>query len=256
MVYSLYLSTCVSFFDNLLPSDNLFLYHMISVVSLRDVSIFQKESLVLTNVNLNINKGDFIYIIGTTGSGKSSLLKTLYGDLELKNGEAIVSGFDLRKLKRKELPFLRRKLGIVFQDFQLLQDRTVYDNLAFALEVTGEKNKKVIKNKIDEVLKLVQLETKHFKMPHQISGGEQQRVVIARALINNPELILADEPTGNLDPNTSDDIMKLLFKISKETSTPILMATHNYQLIEKFPARIIKCINNKLYFDEDEMSIE
>jgi cell division transport system ATP-binding protein len=229
---------------------------MISVVSLKDVSIFQKESLVLTGVNLQINKGDFIYIIGTTGSGKSSLLKTLYGDLELRDGEANVSGFDLRKLKRKDLPYLRRKLGIVFQDFQLLQDRTVYENLAFALEVTGEKDKSVIKRKIDEVLSLVQLETKHFKMPHQISGGEQQRVVIARALINNPELILADEPTGNLDPNTSDDIMRLLFKINNETSTPILMATHNYQLIEKFPAKIIKCINNKLYFEENSMTIE
>lgn len=229
---------------------------MLSVVSLKNVSIFQKDALVLTGVNLEIQRGDFIYIIGTTGSGKSSLLKTLYGDLELRDGEAIVSGFDLKKLKRKDLPFLRRKLGIVFQDFQLLQDRTVYENLAFALEVTGETNKTIIKKKIDEVLNLVQLETKHFKMPHQISGGEQQRVVIARALINNPELILADEPTGNLDPNTSDDIMKLLFEINKEIRTPILMATHNYHLIEKFPAKIIRCGNNKLTFEDNTISIE
>ncbi len=211
------------------------------VVKLTDANIYQKETLVLTKVNLEINKGDCYYLIGQTGSGKSSLLKTLYGELELFEGSGNVAGFDLRKLSRKQLPHLRRKLGIVFQDFQLLTDRSVEDNLSFALKATGWKNKDEIKSRIDDLLDLVGLKTKHFKMPHQLSGGEQQRVVIARALLNHPELILADEPTGNLDPNTSDNIMNLLFEINKETNTPILMATHDYSLIEKFPAKIFRC---------------
>ncbi len=223
---------------------------MEAVVSLKGANIYQKEMLVLSDVNLEIKKGDFIYIIGSTGSGKSSLLKTLYGDLDLRSGSGKVAGFSLENLKLKQQAFLRRKLGIVFQDFQLLMDRTVEENLSFTLKATGWKDNKMIKDRIEHTLDLVGLKTKHFKMPHQLSGGEQQRVVIARALLNNPEVILADEPTGNLDPQTSDDIMNLLFEINKEMGTPILMATHNYSLIEKFPAQIYKCVGGKLLKDE------
>ena len=192
-----------------------------------------------------------MYLIGSTGSGKSSLLKILYGDLDLLEGQGEVAGFDLRKLKLKQLPLLRRKLGIVFQDFQLLTDRTVDDNLSFVLKATGWKDKKQIKDRIAEVLRLVGLQTKHFKMPHELSGGEQQRVVIARALLNRPEVVLADEPTGNLDPSTSDDIMKLLFTINEETATTFIIATHDYSIIEKFPATILKCVNGRVVRDED-----
>lgn len=215
------------------------------IVSVQSADIFQSSSLVLSSVTLDIEQGEFVFLIGKTGSGKSSLLKLLYGDLELKQGTASVAGFSLNHLRAKQIPFLRRKLGIVFQDFQLLSDRSVSDNLMFVLRATGWKDKAKMKARIDEILDMVGLSTKGFKMPHELSGGEQQRVVIGRALLNDPELILADEPTGNLDPETSDGIMKLLLDISR-SSRAVLMATHNYSLIEKYPARIIKCENGKL----------
>jgi cell division transport system ATP-binding protein len=185
-----------------------------TIISLANVSIFQKHNLVLTNVSLNIDKGEFVYLLGNTGSGKSSLLKTLYGELDLVEGSATVAGFDLSKIKRKEIPFLRRKLGIVFQDFQLLSDRSVNDNLMFVLKATGWSDKQAMQKRMQEVLDKVNLNTKGFKMPHELSGGEQQRVAIARALLNDPELILADEPTGNLDPETSEGIMNLLMLLT------------------------------------------
>ncbi|MDP3463839.1 MAG: ATP-binding cassette domain-containing protein [Bacteroidales bacterium] len=211
-----------------------------SIVSFNRASIFQKRNLVLSNVNLTIREGEFVYLIGKTGSGKSSLLKTMYAELPLLEGEGHVAGYDLRALKTADVPFLRRKLGIVFQDFQLLEDRSVEDNLSFVLKATGWKDKQNIKDRIGEVLDEVGLFTKGYKMPHQLSGGEQQRVAIARALLNKPGIILADEPTGNLDPETSNGIMKLLMNIS-EAGQAVLMATHNYNLIHKFPSRIIKC---------------
>lgn len=211
-----------------------------AVVALSELSIFQKKNLVLSNVHLLIQPGEFVYLIGKTGSGKSSLLKTLYAELPALDGQAHVAGFDLRTLKTSEIPFLRRKLGIVFQDFQLLIDRTVYANLEFVLKATGWKDKKEIDDRIIEVLEEVDLAGKRHKMPHQLSGGEQQRIAIARALLNKPVMILADEPTGNLDPETSNGIMRLLMRIS-EGGQSVLMATHNYNLIHKFPARIIKC---------------
>jgi cell division transport system ATP-binding protein len=217
-----------------------------TVVSLKNANIYQKETLVLSGVNLTIQKGEFIYLIGQTGSGKSSLLKILYGDLDLIEGQGMVAGHDLNELSLKKLPYLRRKLGIVFQDFQLLTDRSVQDNLSFVLKATGWTDKKLISDRITDVLRLVGLQTKHFKKPHELSGGEQQRVVIARALLNEPEIILADEPTGNLDPNTSDEIMSLLLKINKDTDSTFLIATHDYSLIEKFPSTIIKCVGGKV----------
>lgn len=221
------------------------------VLSLKNANIYQQETLVLSDVNLNIYKGDFLYLIGQTGSGKSSLLKVLYGDLELNQGTGEIVGFKLEDLTLKQLPYLRRKLGIVFQDFQLLNDRTVEANLTFVLKATGWKDNQKIKERIEEVLTLVKLQTKHFKMPHQLSGGEQQRVVIARALLNNPEIILADEPTGNLDPATSDDIMKLLVDINQQTNTTFLIATHDYAIIEKFPAKIVRCLQGKVLMEDD-----
>lgn len=216
-----------------------------TILSLKDVNIFQKDALVLSNVNIDIEKGEFVYLIGKTGSGKSSLLKTCYGELALKEGEGSISGFNLKKLKRKEIPFLRRKLGIVFQDFELLMDRSVNENLSFVMRATGWKDKKKIEDRAKEVLESVQLGTKGFKMPHELSGGEQQRVVIARALINDPELILADEPTGNLDPATTEEILNLLFEIAK-SGRAILMATHDYTYMQKYSSRTITCQNNKV----------
>jgi cell division transport system ATP-binding protein len=211
-----------------------------SIVSLKNISVFQKNNLVLDQVNFEISQGEFVYLIGKTGSGKSSLLKTMYAELPVIDGEARVVGYNLRKLKRKEIPFLRRKLGIIFQDFQLLEDRDVYRNLEFVLKSTGWNERMNMEQRIQHVLEQVGLTAKGFKMPHQLSGGEQQRVAIARALLNEPEIILADEPTGNLDPETSNGIMHLMQKISANGQA-VLMATHNYNLIHKFPNRIIKC---------------
>lgn len=216
-----------------------------TIISLNNVSIFQKHNLVLANVTLSIDKGEFVYLLGKTGSGKSSLLKTLYGELDLTEGTGIIAGFDLSKIKRKEIPFLRRKLGVVFQDFQLLSDRTINDNLLFVLKATGWNDKNAMQKRIQEVLEKVNLNTKGFKMPHELSGGEQQRVAIARALLNDPELILADEPTGNLDPETSEGIMNLLVEISKN-GRAVLIATHDIMMFDKFPSRTIKCENGKV----------
>jgi len=216
-----------------------------TIISLHNVSIFQKYNLVLANVNISIDKGEFVYLIGKTGSGKSSLLKTLYADLDLTEGNGTVAGFDLKTIKRKEIPFLRRKLGIVFQDFQLLTDRSVNDNLTFVLKATGWKDKLAMQKRIQEVLEKVHLTTKGFKMPHELSGGEQQRISIARALLNDPELILADEPTGNLDPETSEGIMNLLVEISKN-GRAVLIATHDIMMFDKFPSRTIRCENGKV----------
>jgi cell division transport system ATP-binding protein len=210
-----------------------------NIINLSNASIFQKKNLILNNVNLQVAKGEFVYLIGKTGSGKSSLLKTLYGDLKLTQGEGSVAGYNLRRLRNKEIPYLRRKLGIVFQDFQLLTDRSSRDNLEFVLRATGWKDKLKINERINEVLNKVGLGTKGFKMPHELSGGEQQRLAIARALLNDPDVILADEPSGNLDPETSNEIMNLFFEISR-TGRAVVMATHNYSLLEKFPSRIIK----------------
>lgn len=216
-----------------------------TIISISDASIYQDKHLVLSGVDLHVETGEFVYLIGKTGTGKSSLLKTLYGELPLLHGEGAVAGYDLRKLRRKDIPYLRRKLGIVFQDFQLLTDRTIHDNLLFVLRATGWKNKNDIRDRIEQVLTKVGLETKGFKMPHHLSGGEQQRVAIARALLNDPDLILADEPTGNLDPETSEEILKLLIEISK-AGRAVLMATHDYSLIDKFPSKIVRCEDGKL----------
>lgn len=211
-----------------------------SIITLSNLSVFQKNKLVLTNVNLVVNEGEFIYMIGKTGSGKSSLLQILYGDLPVEQGSGMVCGYDLVSIKAKKLPFLRRKLGIVFQDFQLLDDRSVKKNLEFVLKATGWKDKGEIDIRIYDVLEEVGLIEKLNVMPHQLSGGEQQRIAIARAMLNNPEIVLADEPTGNLDPETSNGIMNILFNISK-TGKTVIMATHNYNLIDKFPGKVIRC---------------
>lgn len=215
------------------------------IIELRNASIFQQENLVLSNVSFTLDKGEFIYLIGRTGSGKSSLLKTLYGELPARDGIVRVAGYDLTKLKRKDIPYLRRKIGIVFQDFQLLFDRSVEKNLEFVLGATGWTEKAEISRRIDEVLAKVGLSDKRFSMPHQMSGGEQQGIAIARALLNDPDVILADEPTGNLDPDTTLEVMKLLRNIS-ENGQAVLMATHNYGLIQKYPGRIIKCEGQKV----------
>jgi cell division transport system ATP-binding protein len=217
-----------------------------TVLELKNVSIFQGDSMVLSHVNFEMKKGDFVYLIGKTGSGKSSFMKTLYADLELAEGEGHIVGFDLKTLKEDDIPFLRRKLGIVFQDFKLLPDRTVNENLEFVLKATGWKDKNEIDERIEKVLQKVGMKTKGFKFPHELSGGEQQRIAIARALLNEPELILADEPTGNLDPQTSVEVMKVLQEINKNGNT-ILMATHDYALLLKYPSKTLKCDENKVF---------
>jgi cell division transport system ATP-binding protein len=217
-----------------------------TVLELKNVSIFQGDSMVLSHVNFEMKKGDFVYLIGKTGSGKSSFMKTLYADLEIAEGEGHIVGFDLKTLKEDDIPFLRRKLGIVFQDFKLLPDRTVNENLEFVLKATGWKDKNEIDERIEKVLQKVGMKTKGFKFPHELSGGEQQRIAIARALLNEPELILADEPTGNLDPQTSVEVMKVLQEINKNGNT-ILMATHDYALLLKYPSKTLKCDENKVF---------
>ncbi len=217
-----------------------------SIIRLEKASIFQKHNMVLTNVNFDIDKGEFVYLLGKTGSGKSSLLRTLYVDIPLAQGDVHFAGFDLTKIKRKEIPYLRRKIGIVFQDFQLLYDRSVNENLFFVMKATQWKDKKAMTERAQEVLDKVGLATKSHKMPHELSGGEQQRVSIARALLNNPEVILADEPTGNLDPETSVGIIKLLSDISK-TGTAILIATHDMHVVNSFPSRTLRCENGEVF---------
>lgn len=219
---------------------------MRNVVQMTDVNIYQGSQKVLAEVNLTILKGEFVYLIGKTGSGKSSLLKTLYAALPLTNGKATVAGFDLKSLTRQTIPLLRRKLGVIFQEFNLLSDRSVEDNLRFVLGATGWKKEADIAKRIKETLEMVGLQEKHAKMPHLLSGGEQQRVVIARALLNKPLLVIADEPTGNLDPETTQEILLLLRQLHKQHDTAILFATHDYRAIEKFPARLIKCDNGRL----------
>jgi len=225
------------------------------IIELIDCTIWQQDHLVLSNVNLSVGKGEFLYLVGRVGSGKSSLIKTLNAQIPLKEGIGLVAGYNLSKLKRREIPYLRRKIGIVFQDFQLLIDRSVNDNLEFVLKATGWKNKTEIETRIGEVLDKVGLGLKGYKMPHQLSGGEQQRVVIGRALLNDPDIILADEPTGNLDPETSEGIIRLLQDISK-TGRAVMVATHNYTLLKKFYARTIKCDDGKLMEVKDEEEME
>ncbi len=218
---------------------------MDTIIDFQNASIFQDDYLVLSDVSFKVNRGEFVYLIGRVGSGKTSLIKTINAELPLKEGTADVAGFHLDKLRMKSVPNLRRKLGIVFQDFQLLIDRSIRDNLLFVLKATGWKNQSDIDARINEVLEKTGLEYKHYKMPHQLSGGEQQRVVIARALLNNPDIILADEPTGNLDPETSESIIKILLEISN-SGRAVVMATHNYTLLKKFSARTLKCEGGKL----------
>jgi cell division transport system ATP-binding protein len=215
------------------------------IIELANCSIWQQTHLVLSKVNLRVGKGEFLYLVGRVGSGKSSLIKTLNAQIPLKEGVGLVAGYDLSKIKKKEIPYLRRKIGIVFQDFQLLTDRTVNENLEFVLKATGWKNRLEIATRIGEVLEKVGLGLKGYKMPHQLSGGEQQRVVIGRALLNDPEIILADEPTGNLDPETSEGILRLLTDISK-TGRAVVVATHNYTILKKFSARTLKCEKGEL----------
>lgn len=225
------------------------------IIELKDCQIWQQDHLVLSNVNLCVGKGEFMYLVGRVGTGKTSLIKTLNAQIPLKEGTGIVAGFNLTKLRKKEIPFLRRKLGIVFQDFQLLIDRSVHDNLEFVLKATGWKNKNEIDKRIGEVLEKVGLGLKGYKMPHQLSGGEQQRVVIGRALLNDPDIILADEPTGNLDPETSEGLIKLLKEIST-TGRAVVIATHNYTILKRFPARTVKCENGRLLEKKVDEEIE
>ena len=226
-----------------------------NIIDLQHVNIYQGNNLVLQDVNFRVQKGEFVYLVGKTGTGKSSLLKTMYGDLRLKEGDGTVVGYNLRDMDWKKVPFLRRNLGVVFQDFQLLTDRNVNDNLRFVLRATGWKDEKLMDEKILDVLDKVGLKAKGFKMPFELSGGEQQRIDIARALLNSPKLILADEPTGNLDPETSDEIMQLLFHISRDYGTAIVMATHDYIVINKYPARTVRTERGRV-IDNAKISIE
>lgn len=225
------------------------------IIELKNANIYQGGNLILQDVNLTVNKGEFVYLVGKTGTGKSSLLKTLYGELSLTEGSGTIAGFDLRTLDWKKVPYLRRNLGVVFQDFQLLTDRNVNNNLKFVLRATGWTDEKMMDEKIQDVLDKVGLKAKGFKMPYELSGGEQQRVDIARALLNSPKIILADEPTGNLDPETSDEIMNLLFNISKDFGTAVVMASHDYIVVQKFPARMIRTEKGKV-IDNATISIE
>ena len=215
------------------------------IVSIRNANIFQDHATVLSEITFDIGKGEFLYLVGRTGSGKSSLLKTLYGDLPLRLGDIKVVGYDIRGIKPSDVPYLRRKIGIIFQDFELFYDRSVAENLYFVMKATGWKENSKMKSRLAEVLMRVGLGSVSSKMPHQLSGGEQQRVVIARALINEPQILFADEPTGNLDPEVSDGIMKLFLEINK-SGTSVVMATHNHHLLQKFPARVIKCEGGKI----------
>jgi len=226
------------------------------IIELTNCTIWQQDHLVLSNMNLSVGKGEFVYLVGRVGSGKSSIIKTLNAQIPLRDGHGLVAGYDLSKIKSREVPYLRRKIGIVFQDFQLLIDRSVNENLEFVLKATGWKNKKEIDTRIGEVLEKVGMGLKGYKMPHQLSGGEQQRVVIGRALLNDPDIILADEPTGNLDPETSEGILRLLTDICK-TGRAVVVATHNYTLLKKFSARTIKCDDGKLVevINDEEMEL-
>ena len=229
-----------------------------TIIEFKDADIFQKDNLILKDVNLTINKGEFIYFVGKVGSGKTSLIRTMNAEIPIKAKEAkevTVAGINLIKLKTKHIPMLRRNLGIVFQDFKLLSDRSVFDNLQFVLKATGWKNKNEINNRIAEVLDRVKLGYKGYKMPHQLSGGEQQRVVIARALLNNPQIILADEPTGNLDPETSEDLMKIFLEMSNNGRT-VIMATHDYNIVKKYPARTIQFVNGKVVEESENKEID
>ncbi|TAE09126.1 MAG: ATP-binding cassette domain-containing protein [Bacteroidetes bacterium] len=224
-----------------------------TVISLRNVQIYQGGVPVLQDVNFDIEKGEFVYLVGKTGTGKSSLLKTLYGELPLVEGTAQVVGYNLKEMNWKKVPFLRRNLGVVFQDFQLLTDRNVHENLKFVLKATGWTDDKLMEEKINEVLDKVGLRSKAYKMPFEMSGGEQQRVDIARALLNSPKLILADEPTGNLDPETSDEIMQLLVQISNDLKTTIVMATHDFIVINRYPSRILKTEGGRVHDSKNEV---
>jgi len=225
------------------------------IVELRNANIYQGKNLILQDVNISVNKGEFVYLVGKTGTGKSSLLKTLYGDLPFSEGEGTVAGFNLKLMDWKKVPYLRRNLGVVFQDFQLLTDRNVNENLKFVLRATGWTDGKLMDEKINDVLDKVGLKAKGFKMPFELSGGEQQRVDVARALLNSPKLILADEPTGNLDPETSDEIMQLLFNICRDSHTAVIMATHDYMVINKFPTRTLKTERGRV-IDNASISIQ
>jgi cell division transport system ATP-binding protein len=216
------------------------------VVQLENVNIYQSGNLILQDVNFKVQKGEFVYLVGKTGTGKSSLLKSLYGEVSINEGKGLVVGYDLKDMDWKKLPFLRRNLGVVFQDFQLLTDRNVHENLRFVLKATGWEDERLVERKIEDVLAKVGLQNKGFKMTYEMSGGEQQRVDIARALLNSPKLILADEPTGSLDPETSDEIMQLLFKIAKDDGTAIVMATHDFMVVNKFPSRTLATIGGRL----------
>ncbi|MBL0334266.1 MAG: ATP-binding cassette domain-containing protein [Chitinophagaceae bacterium] len=225
------------------------------IIELRNAKIYQGNNLILEDVNLTINKGEFVYLVGKTGTGKSSLLKTLYGELPLNSGEGTVAGFALQGMDWKQVPYLRRTLGVVFQEFQLLTDRNVNDNLKFVLKATGWTDQKLMDEKIADVLDKVGLKAKGFKMPFELSGGEQQRVDIARALLNSPKVILADEPTGNLDPETSDEIMHLLFNIARDYNTAVIMASHDYIVVHKYPARMIRTERGRVV-DNASINIE